>query len=250
MLILFLASVCTIIVNVKAVPLQWSIEKVDEAGNVGEFTSIAIDPDDNPHISYQDITNHNLKYAWWNGSTWNIETVHASPTQNIGHHTSLALGSDGHRHISYWSLSTGDLFYATTFIDTLSKSVIWAGNSFDVTLQSNSTITDFTFSQPEKRISLNVIVPSSMAGFCNVTIPVELLGGPYVVLVDGSPITPTETSNATHTSQYVMYTQNSQIEVIGTTVIPEFPTIVATTIVLAVVMLPLLFTKRKLILQR
>lgn len=41
----------------------WSIETVDSAGEVGLFTSLALDSDDNPHISYTDYSNTDLKYA-------------------------------------------------------------------------------------------------------------------------------------------------------------------------------------------
>jgi len=44
-------------------PLTWSIETVDSAGDVGAVSSIVVDNDDNPHISYYDWSNGDLKYA-------------------------------------------------------------------------------------------------------------------------------------------------------------------------------------------
>jgi len=38
---------------------------VDSAGSVGEFTSIALDSGDKPHISYYDAANGNLKCAYY-----------------------------------------------------------------------------------------------------------------------------------------------------------------------------------------
>jgi hypothetical protein len=102
--------------------------------------------------------------------------------------------------------------------------VNWDVYSFDVTTLSNSTIDDFRFSQPDKHISFNVTVPSNMAGYCNLTIPMEMLGGPYVCLIDGSPITSVETSNSTHVSLYINYLEDGHVEITGTTVIAEFPT--------------------------
>jgi hypothetical protein len=41
----------------------WTTQTIDNAGNVGEWTSIAIDQNDRLHISYYDYTNHTIKYA-------------------------------------------------------------------------------------------------------------------------------------------------------------------------------------------
>ncbi|MCD6119511.1 hypothetical protein J7K50_06685 [bacterium] len=43
----------------------WHIETVDSDGNVGKYTSIALDSGGYPHISYWDETNNALKYAYW-----------------------------------------------------------------------------------------------------------------------------------------------------------------------------------------
>jgi PKD repeat protein len=92
---------------------------------------------------------------------------------------------------------------------------------FHVVVESNSTISGFRFNQPEKKMSFNASRKVGTTGICNVTIPVDLLGGPYTVLFDSSPLSVQETTNATHVFLYFTYTHTSSfhtIEIIGSTV--------------------------------
>lgn len=41
----------------------WSIETVDSDEEVGQYTPIALDSDNNSHISYYDFSTHDFKYA-------------------------------------------------------------------------------------------------------------------------------------------------------------------------------------------
>ncbi|MFC1738701.1 hypothetical protein ACFL1G_06600 [Planctomycetota bacterium] len=90
--------------------LVWDINTVDSTGYVGAWTSIALDANDNPHISYQDITNYALKYAAFNGSTWDIETV--ASEGYLGMWQTIALDADGNPHISYQDDTNNALKYA------------------------------------------------------------------------------------------------------------------------------------------
>jgi hypothetical protein len=128
-----------------------------------------------------------------------------------------------------------------------SYTVEYGGVTYHVLISSNSSITNFLFTHSAKKTSFNVTGTSGTNGYCNVTIPTALLGGPYIVLLDGSIVTPVETSNATHTFLYFTFTHSTRkVEIIGATVIPEFPSIIANFIVLTTLALTLIFTKRRL----
>ena len=86
---------------------KWKIEIVDPGRfgsadsmiSIGWYSSLVIDSNDNPHISYYHKTNGDLKYAVWNGSGWDVQTVDS--IGDVGSDTSLTLDSKGYPHISY-----------------------------------------------------------------------------------------------------------------------------------------------------
>jgi hypothetical protein len=79
-----------------------------------------LDSFDNPHISYNDGTNNDLKYAFWNGTEWNIQTVDS--TGQLGMYTSIALDSFDNPHISYMSKT----------IDFELKYAFWNGTEWNI----------------------------------------------------------------------------------------------------------------------
>jgi parallel beta-helix repeat protein len=98
----------------------------------------------------------------------------------------------------------------------------WDNKPYYADIVSNSTISAFNFNPAQKLISFNVNGSSGTIGFCKITIDNALLGGPYIVLVDATPVTPSVTSNGTHSFLFFTYAHSTHnVSIIGSTVIPE-----------------------------
>ena len=95
----------------------WSIKIVDSGKYVGGSSALAYDQLGNPSIGYSDFANYNVKFAHWNGETWDIEIVdHVGEVDYI--RVDLAYDNDGNPSLSY---AYGGLKFAH-----------WNGASWDI----------------------------------------------------------------------------------------------------------------------
>jgi len=120
--------------------------------------------------------------------------------------------------------------------------ILWNDMAFPASLASNSTVSAFTFDQADKKIVFSVAGPVNTTGFFNVSLPAGLLSGPWEILLDGADVTSkaTVTENQTYTTIYLNYSHSTHnVQLIGTHVIPEYPT---ATIFLLTILLTLLPT--------
>lgn len=111
--------------------------------------------------------------------------------------------------------------------------VLWNNTVFPVSLVSNSTVYagsnpySFGFSQSDKTFAFNVIGPANTTGYFNLAIPKTLLSGPWTVRLDGADLTSKAAISETQTDTTIYLNYNHtdhSVQVIGTIVIPEYPT--------------------------
>ena len=105
--------------------------------------------------------------------------------------------------------------------------VEFEGEFFPVSVSTNSTISNFSFNQSSKEISFNVTGPTGTKGFCDITIPADLMSGDFTIYIGDTLLTRdvdyTETFNGTHYLFSISYEHSSHIiEIVSTLVIPDF----------------------------
>ena len=116
--------------------------------------------------------------------------------------------------------------------------VIDGDDTYVVETWSNSTVSHFAFDAESSSIQLNATTDSETAGFCNITIPQNLTWGDFSVYLDEMLLVEdsdyTRAFNGTHNLFHVTYTHGSHlIEIIGTESVPEFPSIIISSLLFA-----------------
>ena len=75
-------------------------------------SSLAIDSNDNLHVTYYDYTNYNLEYMTHDGSSWSTP-VSLDSTDDVGWFPSLAIDSNDNLHVTYLDDTNDNLEYVT-----------------------------------------------------------------------------------------------------------------------------------------
>jgi parallel beta-helix repeat protein len=132
---------------------------------------------------------------------------------------------------------------------------------YAVDFVSNSSISNFSFNlssmevyPPEAILAFNVSGEAGTEGFLRVCIPTALINGSYVVKFNGEAITNTTypqvrelpCSSETYEYLYINYTHSEHtIEISGTTIIPEFPSLLILPIFMIAILLAVIAYRRK-----
>ncbi len=105
------------------------------------------------------------------------------------------------------------------------EKIQWEDYSFNLGIRSLSKISSLNFEQSSKSISFNVNEDNQLV---TLIIPLELLWSPYEVFSDDQKLFKHEFfSNATHAWLNIRPESSGTIQIIGTTVVPEFPVVLA-----------------------
>jgi hypothetical protein len=128
---------------------------------------------------------------------------------------------------SHFLTINGTLERGPGAIKTNTYSVSLDAKAYQVIVTSNSTLTNFDFSQAPKQISYAVRGPKGTNGFSTITIPKALMSGTLTVFVNDQSVTPTIRANETHTSLSYIYPHTSRtVRVVSAQVIQEQPSMI------------------------
>ncbi|MDI6751561.1 MAG: PQQ-binding-like beta-propeller repeat protein [bacterium] len=87
---------------------SWQIQAIDTEGDVGAYSSIAVDSEGKPQISYTNLTHGRLKHCFrGTDSTWYVKSL---GTTTGGYYSSIAL-NDGKTHIAHYNTNLKTLLY-------------------------------------------------------------------------------------------------------------------------------------------
>lgn len=117
----------------------------------------------------------------------------------------------------------------------ISKEVVWEDKKFEVGIKTLTDIDVFEFNQLEKRITFNIPKNNSLV---TAIIPLELLWEPYDVYLNSNQTLNSEFyNNGTHAWLGFRPDTAGTINIIGTTVVPEFPLFVPLVIGISIVLM-------------
>jgi len=128
---------------------------------------------------------------------------------------------------------------------------VFVTHTLEVSVHSNSSISAFDFNEVIKQLSFNVTGPSGTKGFCNVSIPDDLLWGEFSVYENDSLLTEdvdyTQVYNGTHYTFNLAYVHSTHvIKIVATEAIPEFPSFLIVALFMITTLLAGIVYKRKL----
>ena len=212
--------------------IEESLKITSESGLEVEFGKIGNDQDGLTSLAIfpskeNTIIEYNLKnVSKLDGNMWNVKLTYEKtysilfPEEtNIIFLNNNPINLENKKGISISGGGDVNLQYYMNNIKKIEE-VSWEENKFDVEVITDSKIEKFNFEQTSKSITFQV---NDKNKFVTLTMAKELLGGPYVVLLNDEKIQYSELNGKENNVSLIMKPESSgEIIIIGTTVIPEF----------------------------
>jgi hypothetical protein len=115
--------------------------------------------------------------------------------------------------------------------------VTWENETYPIIVLSNSTVSNITFNQSKAQICLTITGSHGTKGYCNITIPKDLLRGPWTYIMEGEKPTIMkieEGENETCSFICFTYIHSSTFQIIiqGIWVIMEFPSTITPSLII------------------
>ena len=132
--------------------------------------------------------------------------------------------------------------------------VTYDQTNYVVETRSNSTVSDVSFNQALGRIRFNVDGTTGTEGYCEVTIPSELMSETFTVYKDdvllAENLDYSQVFNGTHYTFSFTYDHSTHtIEIFATTVIPELSSIMLVSTLIAATLIVAILNRRKTVKQ-
>ncbi|MDI6690977.1 MAG: hypothetical protein QME50_03800 [Candidatus Bathyarchaeota archaeon] len=161
-------------------------------------------------------------------------TVHLSIKGEVGTYLLITIinwSPDSIHRYRYLVIDAVEIPFAIK--GTVHRTITYENEEFPINIVTNSTISEnIILNVTAKEICFNATGYGALTFFWNITIPQNLLAdNPWTITIDGTSVPYTSTTNGSHTFLFFKYTYNEpyfktrRISIIGTQVIPEFPSI-------------------------
>ena len=72
------------VVRATTAAAPWEVQIVEAGNGLGFYQAHAYDPTGKPAVAYSDVNNDDVRFAHWNGASWDIEIVDAGMNVNTG----------------------------------------------------------------------------------------------------------------------------------------------------------------------
>jgi outer membrane protein assembly factor BamB len=167
------------------------------------------------------------------------------------HYPRYPTAADGRIFVSNYNeiVCIGDIYPASHsyyFVDV-------AANSYIVDVFANAASGNFSYSSLVSEKKLSFVLDScwveNHTAFSNITLPSEMLSGPYNITVDGTPVSISTEGNSTHKTlsfSYLHLAHGSHlVEIVGTSVIPEFPSAAILPLLTTATLLAVIICRKK-----